>query len=69
MRNRRLWLRQSGLLEPPARLAEFTLNDDQGLDFYDVSLVDGYNLPRLVIPRDGKSGGCSSTGCLRMRIF
>ncbi|GKD43216.1 thaumatin-like protein 1b, partial [Tanacetum coccineum] len=27
--------------EPPATLAEFTLNGDQGLDFYDVSLVDG----------------------------
>ncbi|KAL7002572.1 Thaumatin-like protein 1 [Sarracenia purpurea var. burkii] len=26
---------------PPATLAEFTLNGDQGLDFYDVSLVDG----------------------------
>lgn len=50
--------------EPPATLAEFTLNGDQGLDFYDVSLVDGYNLPMLVIPRDGTSGGCSSTGCL-----
>nr|XP_043606539.1 thaumatin-like protein 1b [Erigeron canadensis] len=50
--------------EPPATLAEFTLNGDQGLDFYDVSLVDGYNLPMLVIPRDGTGGGCSSTGCL-----
>ncbi|XP_023736340.1 thaumatin-like protein 1b [Lactuca sativa] len=50
--------------EPPATLVEFTLNGDQGLDFYDVSLVDGYNLPMLVIPRDATSGGCSSTGCL-----
>lgn len=48
---------------PPATLAEFTLNGDQGLDFYDVSLVDGYNLPVLVIPIGGK-GGCASTGCL-----
>ncbi|CAI9264474.1 unnamed protein product [Lactuca saligna] len=50
--------------EPPATLVEFTLNGDQGLDFYDVSLVDGYNLPMLVIPRNATSGGCSSTGCL-----
>ncbi|XP_076929710.1 thaumatin-like protein 1b isoform X2 [Bidens hawaiensis] len=50
--------------EPPATLVEFTLNGDQGLDFYDVSLVDGYNLPMLVIPRDGKGAACSSTGCL-----
>ncbi|KAH7850959.1 hypothetical protein Vadar_005206 [Vaccinium darrowii] len=49
---------------PPATLAEFTLNGDQGLDFYDVSLVDGYNLPMLVVPRGGTSGGCSPTGCL-----
>ncbi|CAK9162086.1 unnamed protein product [Ilex paraguariensis] len=49
---------------PPATLAEFTLNGDQGLDFYDVSLVDGYNLPMLVVARGGKGGGCSSTGCL-----
>lgn len=33
---------------PPATLAEFTLNGAEGLDFYDVSLVDGYNLPMAV---------------------
>ncbi|KAL3621367.1 hypothetical protein CASFOL_036279 [Castilleja foliolosa] len=49
---------------PPASLAEFTLNGDQGLDFYDVSLVDGYNLPMLIVARGGTRGGCSSTGCL-----
>ncbi|EFP08305.1 hypothetical protein CRE_16853 [Caenorhabditis remanei] len=31
--------------EPPASLAEFKLRGDAGLDFYDVSLVDGYNIP------------------------
>jgi len=30
---------------PPASLAEFTLSGDGNQDFYDVSLVDGYNLP------------------------
>lgn len=35
---------------PPATLAEFTLNGDGGMDFFDVSLVDGYNLPMLVAP-------------------
>ncbi|KAM7256075.1 hypothetical protein ACFE04_011816 [Oxalis oulophora] len=49
---------------PPATLAEFTLNGADGLDFYDVSLVDGYNLPMLVIPKKGIRGGCSPTGCL-----
>ncbi|XP_057809434.1 thaumatin-like protein 1b [Salvia miltiorrhiza] len=46
---------------PPATLAEFTLNGAGGLDFYDVSLVDGYNLPMLVVPQ---GGNCSSTGCV-----
>lgn len=49
---------------PPASLAEFTLNGDQGLDFYDVSLVDGYNLPMLIVAKGGTRGGCSATGCL-----
>ncbi|KAL5561169.1 hypothetical protein UlMin_030916 [Ulmus minor] len=50
--------------KPPASLAEFTLNGTDGLDFYDVSLVDGYNLPMLIIPKGGTKGGCSPTGCL-----
>ncbi|KAJ6811462.1 thaumatin-like protein 1 [Iris pallida] len=45
---------------PPATLAEFTLASGSGLDFYDVSLVDGYNLPVAVEPR---SAGCAPTGC------
>ncbi|EOX97717.1 hypothetical protein QUC31_015556 [Theobroma cacao] len=50
--------------KPPATLAEFTLNGDGGLDFYDISLVDGYNLPMLVVAKGGKGGNCSATGCL-----
>ncbi|KAJ9189591.1 hypothetical protein P3X46_000865 [Hevea brasiliensis] len=46
---------------PPATLAEFTLGSG-GQDFYDVSLVDGYNLPMLV-EGSGGSGMCASTGC------
>jgi hypothetical protein len=30
---------------PPVTLAEITLNGAGGLDFYDVSLVDGFNVP------------------------
>ncbi|KAK8716808.1 hypothetical protein V6N13_044105 [Hibiscus sabdariffa] len=48
---------------PPATLAEFTLNGAAGLDFYDVSLVDGYNLPMMVVPHGGTGGNCSSAGC------
>ncbi|PWA43540.1 Thaumatin [Artemisia annua] len=47
---------------PPTTLAEFTLNGANGMDFYDVSLVDGYNLPMTVLPQGG-TGGCNITGC------
>ncbi|XP_010533842.1 PREDICTED: thaumatin-like protein 1b [Tarenaya hassleriana] len=49
---------------PPASLAEFTLDGSGGLDFYDVSLVDGYNLPMLVAPQGGSGDNCTSTGCI-----
>ncbi|KAL3525263.1 hypothetical protein ACH5RR_013635 [Cinchona calisaya] len=49
---------------PPVTLAEFTLNGAGGLDFYDVSLVDGYNIPMLVVPQGGGGGpNCTTTGC------
>ncbi|XP_019165440.1 PREDICTED: thaumatin-like protein 1 [Ipomoea nil] len=47
---------------PPATLAEITLGTG-GQDFYDVSLVDGYNMP-LVIEASGGSGMCATTGCV-----
>ncbi|XP_078441748.1 thaumatin-like protein 1b [Wolffia australiana] len=48
---------------PPATLAEFTLSAAAGgSDFFDVSLVDGFNLPVLVSPSGGKT--CSATGCV-----
>jgi hypothetical protein len=46
---------------PPATLAEFTLDGAGGKDFYDVSLVDGYNLPMLV---RATAPECPDTGCL-----
>lgn len=45
--------------EPPATLAEFTLANP---DFYDVSLVDGFNLPMVVKPLHGV-GNCTVAGC------
>ncbi|PON53446.1 Thaumatin [Parasponia andersonii] len=54
-----------GGAQPPATLAEFTLNGAGGLDFYDVSLVDGYNLAMTVAPQgEGTGGNCTTTGCL-----
>ncbi|XP_062199442.1 thaumatin-like protein 1b [Phragmites australis] len=49
---------------PPATLAEFTLNGAGGNDFYDVSLVDGSNLPMVVVPQGGAGASCGATGCL-----
>ncbi|GLJ38806.1 hypothetical protein SUGI_0791030 [Cryptomeria japonica] len=45
---------------PPATLAEFTLGTQ---DYYDVSLVDGYNLPIAIAPRRG-TGKCTYAGCI-----
>ncbi|KAH7852923.1 hypothetical protein Vadar_031008 [Vaccinium darrowii] len=44
---------------PPATLAEITLGHEQ--DFYDVSLVDGYNLGIALTPLKGK---CRPAGCV-----
>ncbi|KAI4366313.1 hypothetical protein MLD38_022202 [Melastoma candidum] len=49
---------------PPATLVEFTLDGSGGLDFFDVSLVDGYNLPILVTPQGGSGQNCTATGCI-----
>lgn len=38
---------------PPASLAEFTLGGAMGNDFYDVSFVDGFNVPMTITPVGG----------------
>ncbi|EIN10873.1 thaumatin-like protein [Punctularia strigosozonata HHB-11173 SS5] len=43
---------------PPATVAEFTLTDPT-MDFYDVSLVDGYNLPMRIT----NNVGCPVAEC------
>ncbi|KAB5587815.1 putative effector protein [Ceratobasidium theobromae] len=40
---------RTGTGVPPASVAEWTLSASDGLDWYDVSLVDGYNLPMRII--------------------
>lgn len=53
----------------PATLAEFNLNSWDGMDFYDVSLVDGSNLPMYINLVGGttkdplSANGCSAAGC------
>ncbi|HEY3752611.1 MAG TPA: thaumatin family protein [Pseudonocardiaceae bacterium] len=49
----------------PATLAEYNLNSFDNLDFYDVSMVDGSNLPMYInITKGGTKDKISSTGCI-----
>ena len=45
---------------PPVTLAEITLAGSGGLDFYDVSLVDGFNVPLSIAP---SAKGCRAAAC------
>jgi hypothetical protein len=70
----RLWAETNcngGQCDPgPYTLAEFTLSGFQNLDFYDLSLVDGFNVPMSIRPVDGTftpGGGkykCGTPICL-----
>ncbi|KAJ9585053.1 hypothetical protein L9F63_020608 [Diploptera punctata] len=52
---------------PPVTLIEFTLNGWQGLDYYDVSLVDGFNVAAQAQPVNKGVGSsqydCGTAGC------
>ncbi|XP_049397617.1 pathogenesis-related protein R major form [Solanum stenotomum] len=56
----------NGMLEcqgygsPPNTLAEFALNQPNNLDFVDISLVDGFNIPMEFSPING---GCRNLLC------
>ncbi|KAL5557497.1 hypothetical protein UlMin_039733 [Ulmus minor] len=50
-------------ISPPATVAEFTINGQDGLESYSVSLVDGYNLPIMVVPQVS-GGNCGTVGCV-----
>ena len=45
---------------PPNTLAEFALNQYGNQDFYDISLVDGFNIPMDFYPLNG---GCHKISC------
>jgi hypothetical protein len=55
----------------PATLAEYNLDAWDNLDFYDVSMVDGSNLPMYIYPTSGTAGkkvsrkGCVPAGCTK----
>ncbi|KAK1227981.1 hypothetical protein PQX77_009028 [Marasmius sp. AFHP31] len=46
---------------PPVTLGEWTLQGSGNLDNYDVSLVDGFNLPMAIT----NSGGCNVADCTK----
>ncbi|OMO81829.1 Thaumatin [Corchorus capsularis] len=48
---------------PPVSLAEFTLAANNGQDFYDISLVDGFNLPLSIAPQGGSNSNCPAVTC------
>ena len=45
--------------ETPVSLAEFTLASSSGQTFYDISLVDGYNIPMAIISLYPETGNSS----------
>ncbi|PAN10631.1 hypothetical protein PAHAL_2G106900 [Panicum hallii] len=47
--------------QAPSTLAEFTLNGQGGRDFYDISNVDGFNVPIQILPYGGQS--CATVTC------
>jgi Thaumatin family len=55
----------------PATLAEYNLNSFDDLDFYDVSMVDGSNLPMYINSTGGQTAdkistsGCVAAGCTK----
>jgi Thaumatin family len=56
----------------PATLAEYDLDAWDGMDFYDVSMVDGSNLPMYIHVTKGKAArkvsarGCIPAGCTKL---
>ncbi|KAG6620941.1 hypothetical protein I3842_Q050100 [Carya illinoinensis] len=47
---------------PPASMVEISIAENGGKDFYDITLVDGFNLPALVSP-EGGTGICHISSC------
>ncbi|KAM3310290.1 hypothetical protein ACQJBY_031153 [Aegilops geniculata] len=54
-------LQCTGYGQAPNTLAEFGLNGFNNLDFFDISLIDGFNVPMDFLPADG-TAGCAKGG-------
>ncbi|GLT25755.1 hypothetical protein SLA2020_008640 [Shorea laevis] len=48
---------------PPVTLLEFMLASNGGQDFYDISLVDGFNLPVSITPQVSSGETCTPISC------
>ncbi|KAI7861764.1 thaumatin [Spinellus fusiger] len=72
----RVWARRecNGLSEcdatAPATLAEFAFGAFYGLTFYDVSLVDGFNVPMTITPTGdtGPGAPCAPSVCPKLPV-
>jgi len=59
----RVWGLRPGYPIKPCTLAEFTFNSYDNLDFYDISIVDGFNLPMTIFVLGGTAGNCLNLTC------
>ncbi|KAK2993364.1 hypothetical protein RJ640_007631 [Escallonia rubra] len=49
---------------PPTTILEFSLDGFNGTDFFDVNVIQGYNLPMLAVPQGDAGASCSTAGCV-----
>ncbi|KZV40969.1 hypothetical protein F511_25694 [Dorcoceras hygrometricum] len=56
-------LRCQGNGTPPNTLAEFSLNQFNNMDFFDLSLIDGFNVPMGFNPDSGTCSGTRGVRC------
>nr|AZL41072.1 thaumatin-like protein [Physalis pubescens] len=56
-------LQCTGWGKPPNTLAEYALDQFSNLDFWDISLVDGFNIPMTFAPTKPSGGKCHAIHC------
>ncbi|RAL44396.1 hypothetical protein DM860_011673 [Cuscuta australis] len=56
-------LQCTGWGKPPNTLAEFALNQFNNLDFFDISNVDGFNIPMQFGPTNPGADKCHAISC------
>lgn len=59
----RLWANNS----PGGTLFEIATNRAKDLDYYNISVIDGYNFPMIVGPMDGGGAECRQYKCLNYK--